>query len=226
MRVNDDFHSRAIVRAAEQRWVPSPLPGVERVMLDRLGAERGRATSLVRYAQGSSFHAHAHPGGEEILVLQGTFSDESGDYGPGWYLRHPPGSNHRPWSTEGALIFVKLWQMPDNETCTVRTQTRDPSTWMRGSAVERCPLYASDAERVQLLSLPAGATFKPDTARGAELLVIEGGLAEANANANVYANLEQFSWVRLPHGDATLFTASPAGATLYLKTGHLAAPIR
>lgn len=220
MRINDDFHRRAIVSAAEQRWVPSPLPGVERVMLDRLGAERGRATSLVRYAPGSSFPAHGHPGGEEILVLQGTFSDESGDHGRGWYLRHPPGSSHRPWSTDGALIFVKLWQMPDSETSTVRTHTGHPATWMRDADIERCPLHASDAEQVQLLRLPARAEFKPDTARGAELLVIEGGLAEA------HANYEPFSWIRLPCGDAAAFTAGPAGATLYLKTGHLAAPIR
>jgi anti-sigma factor ChrR (cupin superfamily) len=118
------------------------------------------------------------------------------------------------------LIFVKLWQMPDSETCTVRAHTRDPATWMRGSDVERCPLYACDAEQVQLLRLPARAAFKPDTARGAELLVIEGGLAEA------HANYEPFSWVRLPHGDAAVFTAGPAGTTLYLKTGHLAAPSR
>ena len=220
MRVNDDFQSRAIVSAAEQRWVPSPLPGVERVMLDRLGAERGRATSLVRYAPGSSFPAHGHPGGEEILVLQGTFSDESGDHGPGWYLRHPPGSNHRPWSTDGALIFVKLWQMPDSETSTVRTHTGNTATWMRDADIERCPLYASDAEQVQLLRLPARAAFQPDTARGAELLVVEGGLAEA------HATYEPFSWMRLPCGDAAAFTAGPAGATLYLKTGHLATPIR
>ena len=220
MRLNDDFHRRAIVSAANQRWVPSPLPGVERVMLDRLGAERGRATSLVRYAPGRSFHAHAHPGGEEILVLRGTFSDESGDHGPGWYLRHPPGSSHRPWSMDGALIFVKLWQMPDSETCTVRTDTGAAATWMRDSEIERCPLYTSDAEQVQLLRLPAGAVFKPDTAGGAELLVMEGGLAEC------HANYEPFSWVRLPCGDEAVFTAGPAGATVYLKTGHLAAPIR
>lgn len=220
MRVNDDFHRRAIVSAAEQRWVPSPLPGVERVMLDRRGAEWGRATSLVRYAPGSRFDAHTHPGGEEILVLQGTFSDESGDHGPGCYLRHPPGSKHRPWSAGGALIFVKLWQMPDSETGTLRTNTSNPATWMRGADAERCPLYASDAEQVQLLKLPAEAVFEPGTARGAELLLIEGFLAET------HASYEPFSWVRLPPGDAAVFTAGPAGATLYLKTGHLAAPIR
>ena len=163
-------------RSLEQRWVPSPLPGVERVMLDRLGAERGRATSLVRYAPGSSFDAHAHPGGEEILVLQGTFSDESGDHGAGWYLRHPPGSNHRPWSTDGALIFVKLWQMPDSETSTVRTHTGNPETWMRDGDIERSPALrqrrgagATAEVACQGCGLQAG-----HGERGAELLVIEG----------------------------------------------------
>jgi len=145
---------------------------------------------------------------------------QSGDHGPVWCLRHPPGSSHRPWSTDGALIFVKLSQMPDSETSTVRTHTGHPATWIRDADIERCPLYASDAEQVQLPRLPARAEFKPDTAWGAELLVLEGGLAEAHANH------EPFSWIRLPCGDAAAFTAGPAGATLYLKTGHLAAPIR
>jgi len=86
MLINSDFSRKAIVMAQDHRWVASPQPGVERVMLDRIGAERARATSLVRYQPRSVFPAHGHPGGEEILVLSGTFSDSSGDYGPGWYL--------------------------------------------------------------------------------------------------------------------------------------------
>ena len=103
MLVHPNFLLRAAVMAAEHRWLASPQPGVERVMLDRLGAERARATSLVRYAPASVFPAHGHPGGEEILVLSGIFSDGSGDYGPGWYLRNPPGSAHQPSSADGAL---------------------------------------------------------------------------------------------------------------------------
>jgi len=220
MLVNDDFSRRAAVRPDGHRWVPSPLPGVQRVMLDRLGGEQGRATSLVRYAPGSSFSPHGHPGGEEILVLSGTFSDDSGDYGPGWYLRHPPGSAHRPSSADGALIFVKLWQMPVTEARTIRTDTCDPRAWTLDGDVECCALHASDAERVCLLKLPPGASCAPDAAGGAELLVLDGELAEGDA---VYV---RDSWLRLPPGDAAQFSAGPSGAKLYLKTGHLVSFIR
>ena len=53
MFVNPDFSCRAVVTTDQHRWVASPQLGVERVMLDRLGGERARATSLVRYAQGN-----------------------------------------------------------------------------------------------------------------------------------------------------------------------------
>lgn len=216
MLVHADFSRRAIVTAGEHRWVASPQPGVERMMLDRLGGERARATSLVRYAPGSVFPAHGHPGGEEILVLSGTFSDDSGDYGPGWYLRHPPGSAHRPASAEGALIFVKLWQMPASETATVHLDTRDPAAWHREGAGESCPLHASAHEQVALLRLPAGATVPVHTRGGAELLVLGGDLAEGPA---AYA---RGSWIRLPPGDPARLSAGADGVTLYVKTGHLA----
>jgi NaMN:DMB phosphoribosyltransferase len=49
--------------------------GVDRVMLDRLGEEVARATSVVRYLPETPFPFHRHPGGEEILVLAGQFSE-------------------------------------------------------------------------------------------------------------------------------------------------------
>ena len=216
MLVHSDFSLRATVTAAEHRWVASPQPGVERVMLDRLGAERARATSLVRYAPASVFPAHGHPGGEEILVLSGTFSDGSGDHGPGWYLRNPPGSAHQPSSADGALIFVKLWQMAADDTCSVRVDTRDPSTWRTDGRHEVCALYTTDREQVSLLRLPPGHTLRLDAPGGAELLVIEGRLI---VGATVLGAL---GWLRLPSGDAPELHAGDAGTTFYLKTGHLA----
>lgn len=215
MLINSDFSRRAIVTAADHRWVASPQPGVERVMLDRIGSERARATSLVRYQPHSVFPAHGHPGGEEILVLSGTFSDDSGDYGPGWYLRNPPGSSHRPSSTEGALIFVKLWQMPEGESTTVRIDTHDPALWHREGAQEVCPLYQSEREQVSLQRLPSGAPVTVDTQGGAELLVLDGQLTEGH---------EQFgrgSWMRFPPGASGALAAGADGVTMYLKTGHL-----
>ena len=60
-------------------WIASPAGGVDRKMLDRIGDEKARATSIVRYAADSAFPEHEHPLGEEFYVLEGVFSDEHGD---------------------------------------------------------------------------------------------------------------------------------------------------
>jgi anti-sigma factor ChrR (cupin superfamily) len=109
MNLNSDFKARVVQHAAEAAWTPSPLPGVDRRMLDRVGDEVARATSIVRYAAGSRFDEHLHHGGEEILVLEGLFQDEAGDYPAGTWLRNPRWSRHTPRSgPEGALIYVKV----------------------------------------------------------------------------------------------------------------------
>ena len=90
MEINADFSKRVAVHAARLPWVPSPMNGVDRRMLDRIGGEVARATSIVRYAPHSHFSAHTHGGGEEFLVLDGIFQDEHGDFGAGSYIRNPP----------------------------------------------------------------------------------------------------------------------------------------
>ncbi|MCA1773073.1 MAG: cupin domain-containing protein [Halomonas sp.] len=109
MRLNADFTRFACVTPEDYRWVASPSAGVERMMLDRIGDEVARATSLVRYAPNSQFDPHVHGGGEEILVLEGVFADEYGRYAAGSYLRNPIGTGHTPQiGDQGALILVKL----------------------------------------------------------------------------------------------------------------------
>ena len=71
-------------------------------MRDRVGGELARATSLVRYAPASSFERHAHSGGEEVLVLDGVFTDENGDYSAGTYLRNC--ATHRAGRTRRCLV--------------------------------------------------------------------------------------------------------------------------
>ena len=100
-------------------------------MPDRVGDEVARATSLVRYAPGSQFERHVHGGGEEILVLEGVFSDESGGHAAGTYLRKPPGSAHAPFSREGCLLFLKLRQFASSDLASVRIPTRS-TPWRPG----------------------------------------------------------------------------------------------
>lgn len=215
MLINADFARRAIVAGDQYQWASSPQAGVERVMLDRVGEEKARATSIVRYASGSHFPRHQHPGGEEILVLSGTFSDEDGDYPAGWYLRNPPGSSHQPFSDEGATIFVKLWQMAAGESRRVRIDTRDPACWQRRDGREICPLFTSDSEEVSLQRLGAGEEIVAGRAGGAELLVVAGELVTGD---QCY---RQGSWIRVPAGEHPELSAGTPGATVYLKTGHL-----
>ena len=112
MELHADLNQRALLDSNALDWTPSPMAGVERRMLDRHGEEVARATSLVRYARGSRFERHSHGGGEEILVLEGTFSDEQGDYPTGTYLRNPIGSSHAPFSEAGCTIWVKTGHLP------------------------------------------------------------------------------------------------------------------
>ena len=110
MELNSDFTRRVVIHAARLPWVPSPMAGVERRMLDRIGDEVARATSIVRYAPGSHFSPHTHGGGEEFFVLDGVFDDEHGAFPAGSYVRNPPTSRHTPSSVSGCAMFVKLWQ--------------------------------------------------------------------------------------------------------------------
>ncbi|WP_334109057.1 cupin domain-containing protein [Methylobacillus sp.] len=215
MLVNADFSQRVIVSSRQYQWVASPQAGIERVMLDRAGEEKGRATSIVKYAPGSYFPRHVHAGGEEILVLAGVFSEGEEHYGAGWYLRNPPDSSHRPYSEEGATIFVKLHQMPPHEQCRVRINTRDASIWRRQGNNEICPLFSSEFEQVWLQYLAPYESMLVKSVTGTELLVLTGGLAVDDVAH------EHGSWMRLPVGDELEVTAGKQGATLYIKTGHL-----
>ncbi|MFZ4380211.1 MAG: cupin domain-containing protein, partial [Polynucleobacter sp.] len=110
MNINSDFSQKSVINTSDLDWSLSPVPGIERKYLDRVGDELARASSLVKYSPKSSFTEHTHAGGEEILVLEGTFSDENGDYPAGTYIRNPPKSKHAPHSKEGCVLFVKLRQ--------------------------------------------------------------------------------------------------------------------
>ena len=70
MELNADFTKRVVVHSDQVEWTTSPMPGVHRRMLERIGDEVARATSIVRYAPNSKFSAHTHTGGEEFIVLE------------------------------------------------------------------------------------------------------------------------------------------------------------
>ncbi len=217
MQINADLTQAAHADTQAMTWIASPLPGVHRKMLDRDGEEVARATSLVSYAPDSRFDAHTHGGGEEFLVLEGTFSDEHGDYPAGTYVRNPVGSSHRPFSREGCVIFVKLRQMSPDDQTRVLVDTRHAEGWREGPApgIEVLPLHRFGSEHVAVARWAPG-TQAPRHAHpgGLEVLVLDGDLSDGSTS------LGRGGWLRLPPG-ATHAPRSSGGCTLYIKAGHL-----
>src|SRR5262249_40058888 len=150
--INADFSRRVAVHAARLPWVPSPMAGVERRMLDRIGDEVARATSIVRYAPGSRFSAHTHDGGEGFFVLEGRLPDEHGDFAAGSYVRNPPTSRLTPRSATGCVLFVKLWQFDptDQKEVEIHTDTRAYEAAAQRDGVASLALFRDDSEDVRL----------------------------------------------------------------------------
>ncbi|MBU2979338.1 cupin domain-containing protein [Alteromonas sp. C1M14] len=217
MKIAANFDQRVVVHNETLPWVASPMPGVDRRALDRVGDEVARATTIVRYAPNSEFSPHVHTGGEEFVVLEGVFQDEHGDYPAGSYVRNPPQSTHKPGSENGCIIFVKLWQFQPADRAHVRLQTNlmESQPHQRIAGVKVIALYKDEFEEVSLLHVEPNVQFAFDAQGGAELLVLAGTLTE---HAD---QLGKHSWLRSPINSKINGKAGADGATVWIKTGHL-----
>ena len=218
MELNADFSQRVAVHAARIPWTPSPMAGVDRRMLDRIGDEVARATSIVRYAPHSHFSPHTHGGGEEFLVLDGVFQDEHGDYPAGSYVRNPPTTRHTPGSEPGCVIFVKLWQFDTDDRTKVRIDTgKAPFQTAPGRpGVEVMPLFRDAREEVRLERWAPASSIELPLPHGAEFLVLSGSFEESSE-----AFSEQ-SWLRLPANAMLRARTGAHGCRVWIKAGHLA----
>lgn len=218
LQVNHDLRTNARVNCATAPWVASPAAGVRRIVLERDGGEvTTRATSLVAYQAGSHFKAHAHPKGEEIWVLSGVFSDASGHYPAGSYLRNPPGSSHAPFSEAGCLIFVKLQQFAaDDHVRLALSATPAPDT-PTAATLSRRVLFERPDERVEIIHLAQAGELPADLGpRGSEILVLRGAVT---GPADTYP---AGTWLRCAPS-LSLRHHAQAGTTIYVKSGHLGA---
>ena len=214
MQLNEDFKKRVVVHFENTAWSPSPVAGIERRMLDRIGGEVARATTIVRFAQGSQFSEHTHAGGEEFIVLDGVFQDEYGDFPTGTYVRNPPKTAHTPRSSMGCTIFVKLWQFDmDDRNQFHKTMADECANPINGIATAQ--LHRDAKETVFYSELDAGAILKNTDIGGIEVLVIAGSVVE---NGEI---LSKGAWLRLPSGQNLVAVAGDSGAKVWIKTGHL-----
>lgn len=222
MNINNDFSKSVLIDTSSQRWLASPMKGVERKPLDRIGDEVARATSIVKYGPNSCFSRHVHTGGEEFLVLEGIFQDEHGDYPAGTYVRNPPMTAHSPFSNEGCVILVKLWQfeLSDRFQTTVNiNELLDKSA----ETTEFHYLYKSNKEKVAVLCLRAGETYPFIKHKGLELYVVQGAgnlsSIEATGSEPPVQSISEACWFRQSIGSSVSIEAKTT-MIIWLKIDH------
>ncbi len=220
LAINGDLAVRVAVDTASMKWSPSPSGTVWRKRVHLVGpVESGQVTSIVRYEPRSTFHVHDHPDGEEILVLDGVFSDEHGDWSAGTYLLNPEGFRHAPFSREGCVLFVKLRQFPGRTREHVARRT-EALAWQptARAGVSVRPLYAQVgfADSMRLERWARGARLgRVEYANGAELFLVEGSFTDE------CGSFAQGSWLRLPVG-AAHSPSTTDGCIVYIKEGGFA----
>ncbi|MDN3651762.1 cupin domain-containing protein [Thalassotalea ponticola] len=216
MSLNLDRTQRLVINTEHMDWQHSPSPGVWRKKLEREEQESGLTTSIVRYDAHASFSQHHHPGGEEILVLDGVFEDEHGQYPAGSYFRNPPGTKHSPASQQGCQLFVKLNQFQSGDDIPVNINTRT-QPWLPG----RVPgltvmlLHSFATEHTALVRWQPGTYFLEHVHPGGEEILVLDGVFE-----DEYGQYPKGTWIRSPHfSKHTPF--SEQGCTLFVKTGYM-----
>ncbi|MBD2437123.1 cupin domain-containing protein [Nostoc sp. FACHB-110] len=215
-KINHDSFSRAAVLSNSLTWYKTLHTGILFGCFESdQDVQSHPVTMLTKFEPGGFFGLHGHPGGEEILVLQGNFQDETGVHPPGTYLLNPEGFIHRPYSDEGCLTFVKLRQHGGKTRRQVRVNIFE-LPWQAGIIPEiKVKLLYEQMDYPEKVWIEQ---WQPGTALSnvvenevKEIFVIEGTWSDELGDYPAY------SWVRYsPH--CPYSPASKNGCLIYVKT--------
>jgi anti-sigma factor ChrR (cupin superfamily) len=215
MLLNMNFSKSVNTIIKDDSWIKSPADGVFRLPLEKEHAESGHTTSFVKFESGSYFPHHEHPKGEELYVLEGVFSDESGDYPAGTYIRNPPGSRHKPFTESGCTLFVKLDQFKegDNERLVIKPEE---IKWQQGIGnLKVFLLHQYINESTALVWWPKKEVFQPHSHFGGEeIVIIKGKFIDEHGEH------KEGSWLRSPHLSEH-FPYVDEETLILVKVGHL-----
>lgn len=240
MKINADFTKFAGTNFDPTKYISSPSFGVNRFMLDRLGDEKARATTIVEYRPNSKFPQHTHIGGEEFLVLRGTFKDQYGVFPAGTYVRNPVNTAHEPWvDDDGCVIFVKLLQMTDPQHDVLKDESLhvnydggggsdvDAKTEKTGfGSVLDMYCNPTSGEHVSMCWIDPDTTFPlqgdDGHSGGEELFIVRGSLELSSTGGDdednddkerVAETYTEWGWLRFPPTTTTTTTATTTATT-------------
>jgi len=224
IQLRSDKRVNEFCRTSDLDWISIAQAGVERKLIERDGGEVARATTVVRFAPGGCFPEHTHTGGEEFVVLSGSWNDCWGKQPALTYVRNYIGSKHSPQiGDEGVVIMVKLRQM-SNQHCEpehMQVDFSEQAPWpVAKDGVAELLLYASPHERVLAQHWASGVTAASLVpANGQEVFVVDGSFEDE------LGEHDRWAWARYAEtGKRLMWTAGPQGCLLWIKQGHLHSP--
>ena len=92
--------------AADDDWLPYPVPGIRMKILAHNKA-RNYATLLLDVAPGTRFPSHHHGGAEECYVVSGSIFTCGRRLGPGDFVHADAATDHGElWTDEGAQVIL------------------------------------------------------------------------------------------------------------------------
>lgn len=216
MQLNTDFERVVMFNTLELPWHPLAAVGVSQRLLESVGTDRLRATSIVRYAANSPMPTLAHETGDEIIVLEGEFSDEGGIYTGGTYIKNIKLAKQTAYTKNGCVLFVKQGhlQADDAEHVVVDVSHRP---WRQGlvAGLSVMPLSDYKGEHSALVRWQPGTVFSAHRHWGGEEIYVLDGVFE-----DEFGRYPKGTWLRNPH----MSQHSPfsrEGCTIFVKVGHL-----
>ncbi|MER8769755.1 cupin domain-containing protein [Mesorhizobium sp. M0092] len=75
------------------------------------GGSTEPSVAILNYRAGAGVPRHRHAGLETIIVLEGSQSDEHGDYAAGSVILNPVGTEHSVWTKDGCVVLIQ-WNLP------------------------------------------------------------------------------------------------------------------
>ena len=204
--MNSDYEQKALIDTNTIQWQETQVKNVFKKILAIKDKEE---TSLIKLNEGSVLNQEQKINSVEIFVLEGTYSNEYGEYSQGTYLRLPEENEALVKSDKDCVIFRKTNFFTDKQKIIIDTNN---TLWLQGQGnLEVMPLY----EQTALVKWPKGERFIPHKHWGGEEIIVLKGVF-----MDEYGEYPKGSWIRSPHLSEH-FPYVNEETIIFVKTGHM-----
>ena len=204
--MNSDYDKKALINTDDESWVKTDFEGISKKIL---ALKDNEETSLIKLEKNSILNNTSQINSVEILVLEGTYSNEFGDFPEGTYLRFEKEDEVLVKAKENCVIFRKTNHFSNSQNININTKT---TSWLLGQGnLEVMPL----AEQTALVKWPKNERFLPHKHWGGEEIFVLNGIF-----MDEYGEYPKNTWIRSPHLSEH-YPFVNEETIIFVKTGHI-----